>query len=191
MNKKYELTNETLEWGSHTLHRIRALRDFGDVKAGYLGGWIESERNLSHEGDCWLFDEAKAYDDAELLEDACAYGYAQLSDNACACGNAQLLGRARASDNARLSGEACACSDARLSHNMHATKDVIYISGLWWPITVSDNHIRIDDLVYTVDEWATFSDKKIATMKPGALRFWKGWRNIILTIARKRQKEGE
>ena len=47
MSKKYELTDETMEWEGHTLHRIKALRDFNDVKAGDLGGWVESEDNLS------------------------------------------------------------------------------------------------------------------------------------------------
>lgn len=37
-----------------TLYSIRALRDFGDVKAGDFGGWIESEDNLSQAGDCWV-----------------------------------------------------------------------------------------------------------------------------------------
>lgn len=41
--KKYELTTETLRYAGHTLHRIKALRDFGVFKAGELGGWIESE----------------------------------------------------------------------------------------------------------------------------------------------------
>lgn len=47
MNKKYELIDETQEWNGRILHRIRALADFGDVKAGELGGWIEKEENLS------------------------------------------------------------------------------------------------------------------------------------------------
>ena len=34
MGKKYELTNDTREYYDHTLHRIRALKDFGDVKRG-------------------------------------------------------------------------------------------------------------------------------------------------------------
>ena len=51
MNKKYELIDETQEWNGRILHRIRALADFGDVKAGELGGWIEKEENLSHNGD--------------------------------------------------------------------------------------------------------------------------------------------
>ena len=46
--KKFEFTDETKQnEGGITLHRIRAIRDFGDVKAGDLGGWIEREGNLS------------------------------------------------------------------------------------------------------------------------------------------------
>ena len=52
---KYELTEET----TNGLHRIRALKDFANVKAGELGGWIESERNLSHEGNCWVSEDAR------------------------------------------------------------------------------------------------------------------------------------
>ena len=41
--KKYELTDETKEFNGKTLYRIRALIDFGLVKTGDLGGWIEKE----------------------------------------------------------------------------------------------------------------------------------------------------
>ena len=59
--KKYELTNEAkVEFGV-TLHRIRALVDIErwEIKAGDLGGWIESEANLSQEHDAWVSDEAR------------------------------------------------------------------------------------------------------------------------------------
>ncbi|EJF98611.1 hypothetical protein MEI_00181 [Bartonella vinsonii subsp. arupensis Pm136co] len=36
--KKYELTDQTIDVDGFTLHRIRALRDFGKVKKGDLGG---------------------------------------------------------------------------------------------------------------------------------------------------------
>ena len=52
--KKYELTEETKVIDGKTLFRIRALRSFGDIKAGDLGGFIENERNLSHEGNAWV-----------------------------------------------------------------------------------------------------------------------------------------
>ncbi|VEJ45271.1 Uncharacterised protein [Bartonella vinsonii] len=38
VSKKYELTNETRVFGNRTLYRIKALRDFDDIKAGQLGG---------------------------------------------------------------------------------------------------------------------------------------------------------
>ena len=71
MIKKYELTNEELKvidddispYGMYStiVYRIRALKDFGDVKAGDLGGYVNSEENLSHEGNCWIYDDAKIY----------------------------------------------------------------------------------------------------------------------------------
>ena len=48
--KKYELSNETIVFNCVTLHRIKALKNFSDVKAGDLGGWIEKEDNLSQIG---------------------------------------------------------------------------------------------------------------------------------------------
>lgn len=68
MNKKYELIDETQEWNGRILHRIRALADFGDVKAGELGGWIEKEENLSHNGDAWVFGDARVCGDAEIFK---------------------------------------------------------------------------------------------------------------------------
>ncbi len=43
VSKKYELTNENHTFEGITVHRIRALRDFDDVRAGALGGFIENE----------------------------------------------------------------------------------------------------------------------------------------------------
>ena len=59
MNRKYEFTGETRNWVGRTLHRIRAVRDFGDVKAGDLGGWSETESNLSNDGNAWVYGDAR------------------------------------------------------------------------------------------------------------------------------------
>lgn len=64
--KKYRLTDEKIIVGCRTLYRIQALRDFGDVKEGEFGGWIESEKNLSHEGDAWVSGNARVYGDADI-----------------------------------------------------------------------------------------------------------------------------
>lgn len=53
--RKYELLkSDTVDDHGTTLYRIRALRNFGDVRKGQLGGYIEAERNLSQEGSCWV-----------------------------------------------------------------------------------------------------------------------------------------
>lgn len=65
-NTKYRLTHEEWFYNGRNLHRIKALRSFGNVQAGDLGGWVESMDNLSHEGNCWIFDNSKVYGKACL-----------------------------------------------------------------------------------------------------------------------------
>ena len=93
MNRKYEFTGETKNWIGRKLHRIRAVRDFGDVKAGDLGGWIEKERNLSHDGDAWVYGNARVYGNAEVYGNARVYGNAEVYGNAKVSGNAEVYGR--------------------------------------------------------------------------------------------------
>lgn len=58
---KYKLTDETREWFGRILHRIEAVTNFGNVKAGDKGGWIEKEENLAHDGDCCVYGDARVY----------------------------------------------------------------------------------------------------------------------------------
>ena len=94
--KKYELTTETLQLAGLTLHKIKAVKNFGSVKAGELGGWIESEENLSQADNAWVynnakvFDKARVYGDAAVSDDAKVCGYAVVSDNARVCDNAEV-----------------------------------------------------------------------------------------------------
>lgn len=64
--KKYRLTEETIRVGNRTLYRIQALRDFGEVKEGELGGYIEAEKNLSQGGSAWIYGNAWVYGDADI-----------------------------------------------------------------------------------------------------------------------------
>ena len=59
MEKKYKLTEETINVGDKTLYRIEALRDFSDVKKGDKGGFVEKEENLSQSDNCWIYYSAK------------------------------------------------------------------------------------------------------------------------------------
>ena len=44
---KYAFTDEVIEHNNSILHRIKALKNFGNVKKGDFGGFIERENNLS------------------------------------------------------------------------------------------------------------------------------------------------
>ena len=69
--KKYEITNiahPQYPW----LHRIRALRDMReDVHAGDLGGFVQSEENLSQEGQCWIAGNAIVAEEAYVYGEMC------------------------------------------------------------------------------------------------------------------------
>ena len=112
MEKKYELTDEILEVGGHVLHRIKALRDFGNVRKGDIGGWIECEDNLSHDDDCWVYDDAKVYGNAEVLgdakvcENAKVYAFAKVYNKATVYGFAEVYDDAEIFGNARVNGYA-------------------------------------------------------------------------------------
>ena len=65
---KYEiLKDEFIEFDGRKLYRIKALKDFHNVKKGKVGGYIASERNLSHEGDAWVYGNAQVSGNAQVL----------------------------------------------------------------------------------------------------------------------------
>lgn len=126
MEKKYELTNDTIDFEGRTLRRIRALKDFEMVEKGDLGGFVESEHNLSQEGNCWLYGDSKAFDVAEVCDNAIlrhysiARGAALVCDNAEVYDNAVVKDNATIKDNAILYYSATLCDNAELLDNAKA-----------------------------------------------------------------------
>ena len=110
--KKYELTDETKVIDGHALHRIKALKDFTVrdriIKEGDVGGWIESEENLSQEGSCWIFDEGKVYGNALVL------GKASVSERAMIFEDAVIGGRAKIYGSATVGGYATVSENAKV-----------------------------------------------------------------------------
>ena len=127
--KKYKLTDETIQVGGHTLHRIEALTDFSDVYKGDKGGFVESEDNLSQSNDCWVYDDAKVFSNAMVSDDALVFGNAQVYDkakvfgvafvfnDAVICGDAEVRGNAEVWDNARVYGNARVWGNASIYGN--------------------------------------------------------------------------
>ena len=105
--KKFELTTETKICDGRTLYRIKALESFGGVCAGDLGGWVEKEKNLSHDGNAWVSGDAQVS------------GNARVSDNVRVSGNAWVSGDAQVSGNAWVSGDAWVSGNAWVSRDEH------------------------------------------------------------------------
>ena len=129
--KKFELTADRIKSNGVTLHRIKALIDFGDVKAGELGGYVEKETNLSQYGDAWVYRHAQVFGNAWVRDNACVcgngivYGNAWLSGKALVYGNAQVLG------NARIFGNAQVLGNARIFGNALVFEDALVSESAW------------------------------------------------------------
>lgn len=116
MNKKYKITDiahPRYPW----LHRIRAKEDIGDsVKSGDLGGYIESQSNLSFESgdDAWLFGGSVCCGDAYICKNAVLRDNAVAKDRAYVSHGASLSGSSIAEDDAIVRG-ALMAENARVS----------------------------------------------------------------------------
>lgn len=125
--KKYEIVkSESIVHKGRTLYRIKALKTFCVactamsivVKKGELGGFVESENNLSQEGTCWIFDDAKVYEnakicgDAKICCDAKVFGNAKVWGDAFVLDDAEVWGNAKICDKAEVYDEAEVCGDA-------------------------------------------------------------------------------
>ena len=102
MNKKYELTDITMEFEGRTLYRIRALEDFYDVEKGDLGGWLQSEDNLSQEGYCWIYDNAKCVDNARMYDNSRIYNNAVMYDYSAMYDDSRMYDYSAMYDNSRM-----------------------------------------------------------------------------------------
>ena len=141
MEKKYKLTEESINYFGKTLYRIEALKDFGNVKKGDKGGYIKNENNLSQEGDCWISGNAKVFDSAvvsgnakvsgyaivcgntKVYRDAYVYGNALVCDNAVVYDKAEVCGNVAVCDKVRVFGNAQVCSNAKVCGNAQVCGD--------------------------------------------------------------------
>lgn len=146
--KAYKFTGETDFINGHVVHQICALKDihirnvgrYGmnlDIKAGSIGGWIESEENLSHNGECWVGENAIVYENAFVNQGAYVSGWARIRDEAVITGNAWVDGRAyirghslvtenaSVDDNAEITGRSCIKGDASIGGKVRVINNTV------------------------------------------------------------------
>lgn len=82
MDKKYCLIENDGKF------RVKAIKSFGNIKIGQIGGIVSGEQNLAQDGTCWIdFDSS-------------------VTDNAFVSGNAQVMKGSRLIGNARVYDDA-------------------------------------------------------------------------------------
>lgn len=175
-NKKYKLINQSIEYSGTRLYRIVALKDFGKIKKGTIGGFVESEENLSQDGDCWIHDDAKVLNGAVVKDGAQVNNHSVIKDDAVIMGKSETIGHAMISDsvvgdNAVISENVCVFSnsyiggDIILAGNMDLYR--VQISGdailtlnpikietyYLWPILVFDNCIYFRNNEIPIKKW--------------------------------------
>ena len=96
--KKYELTDKTLVVLGKTLHQIKALKriviseGWRMIEEGSLGGYIESEENLSQEDTCWVGEGAKVFDNVRITGKTVIFGNVYIYENAQIKGTFEIHG---------------------------------------------------------------------------------------------------
>ena len=104
---KYILFKDKSYWcNKSTYYRLRAIRNFSNIKKGDSGGYVKGYYyNLSHKGNCWIYDYALVGD------------LAQITDNAIVEGDARVFGNAKISENARVSDFASVYGEVQVLGN--------------------------------------------------------------------------
>lgn len=93
MKRKYEiLKDQSITLNGHTLYRIKLLKAVCNISPGILGGFIESEDNLSQEGDCWVAEEAAVYGHSIVIENAWVGGSARIHGHSIIRENCLITG---------------------------------------------------------------------------------------------------
>ena len=150
MDKKYELVKDDyINYKEKTLYRIKALRDFGFVLEGDVGGYIEKEDNLSHEGRCWIYNNAKVFGDARVFNNAKVFGDAEVYGSSKVLSNAKVYDNAEVYDNAKIFGNTevygnvTICGYARVFNNakVFGNAEVYGSSKVYGNININKGHI--------------------------------------------------
>ena len=135
MPKYTLLLHDSIIHHGRILYRIRALRNLPKtgIRAGTLGGYVAGYSNLDlWNGDAWIADDAKAFDESRVEGDALIKGHAQIFGDAIARDKAVMAGHALAKHRAIL------CDNCALIDVASAEGDVLI--GGHATVSVTVNH---------------------------------------------------
>jgi len=147
MTKKYKLLLDDIkDIGNTKLYRIQRLSD------GQLGGYIQSEDNLSHLGNTWVSDNAQVSGNARVYGDAQVCGYAWVYGDAKVYGNAQVFGDARVYGDAQVYGNVWVYGNTRVYGNAQVSGNArVYGDAQVWGGANVYGDARVYDYAWVYD----------------------------------------
>ena len=99
------------------LWRIQACKNFGNIKKYDFGGLIQSEKNLSQDGNCWVAYDAKVYGNAYVCDDALIFGTSVVSGNSKIYNEAWICENSVVQENSKVYQKAIVCGNAQIYDN--------------------------------------------------------------------------
>ena len=158
MDKKYELVKEdSIEFNGRTLYRIRALKDFtnkqctgsiNEIKVGDLGGYVQSEENLSQNGQCWIFDNAAVYDNGMICDNAIICDNAKIHNNVKIGGDVEIYRNAEIDDNVKIYGNGAIGKNVKIGGDVLICGDTRIVNAdIRGRIIIADNSIICNNAV--------------------------------------------
>jgi carbonic anhydrase/acetyltransferase-like protein (isoleucine patch superfamily) len=135
LDKKYKILKDNFikTYEGKKLYRIQALKDIirknqTVVKKGSIGGFVESEKNLSQKGSCWLYNDTSVEGNAKVLEDAKVKGTSAVLDNSIVKGSAIIRGHVQIKDDAQILDNSFIEGNVEIQ-NKAVVSDYAYIEG--------------------------------------------------------------
>ena len=162
MQKKYEFTGETKEHYGITLRQIRLLIDLPYFKKGSIGGWIEKEFNLAHEGNCWVSGNSRVYGNSRV------FGNSMVSENSKVYGDSRVFGNSRVFENSCVSGNSLVSGNSRVSGNSIVENvEIEHISRNGYNINYSgvdrdskEHLVRVGCQLHSISTWKDKNTRK-------------------------------
>lgn len=135
-DRKYELTDirQSVSISGESLYRIKALKEFENeatgvvIEKGQLGGFVQSEKNLSQDGTCWIDDNARVFNNAKVTDNAYVGDESMISLNAEVTDNAVVKESAWITQNAKITDKAFVTGTVMVKGNA-VIKDEAIVCG--------------------------------------------------------------
>ena len=169
---------------------------------GMKGGLVSGPKNLSQEGDCWIYENARALGDSRVSENAQLYDKSRISDNAQIKGNTSLSDNSRVGDSAQISGNITVRGDSyiggrvklrgksniddiELYGNNIVSRTPIVITSEYYKIIITDNFLNIGCQSHRLAKWESFTKENFPVEDYYDL--WRKNKSWLLRVAREHQ----